>query len=378
MPEQVLTAFRLGWTISEVFGYVRKGTLEYVRDPRAHNSYFAHTAPRLSYSSRDLSPAQALWIAALHLVKLSGALGLRDQRFRELDTFLHNLRDYLDNPAPDLRPTVRQVYDFLESWSDWAWSELNSRHEILGRAFTYGGSVADTYWYMRRPDRRDFALRQESWHTLLRKERLREEAERIEEIREYFPDFVAPALKHSLAKWGIAEQLMQLAESIEGSNRPELPEEVEKEVYRSLEKQAKIWHELLFGIRRPQSYLRSSDRWQWRALHLVFFFLVAGGVLILTVHGLKLTSSWLGSTFFPSLWNYVLALQPEGQRPSLQMKDFFSLVPLLLAAVGFLPLFGNWLFRSLRALYVWQGKLILCWFIKRRTVIPWNQSLKAQ
>ena len=175
---QVQQALSLGWTLAEILGRWRRG----ITPPRK-----AKASDRLSFSSHEVLPGDELGMAAQRALVLAQGLKLAvPQPGEDSEVTLASLPNlvyaYMADPKAHPLPGVQTVRPVLEAWSRSAWIALAARSQTLATAFSLGGSLADTFWYMRPPENRDFTLKQESWHTLLRPERLNKERDRLAEL----------------------------------------------------------------------------------------------------------------------------------------------------------------------------------------------------
>jgi hypothetical protein len=160
---------------------------------------------------------------------------------------------------------------------------LSTEDDVLGRAFTYGGSLADTYWHAE-------ALGADRFSRLLSAERLEYIAQRFESIAESLPPYTAQILRHTLYQWRSETQIEAL------------DSEGKKAVLKRLASQTKVWHDLLFGGRSAESYLTEGDRRRIGrealgitvALLLSSMFLVWLAVLVLSSAGRSVTASLAG------------------------------------------------------------------------------------
>jgi hypothetical protein len=175
------------------------------------------------------------------------------------------------------------LYKDLNQWGTEVWVALSTEDDVLGRAFTYGGSLADTYWHAE-------ALGADRFSRLLSGERLEYIAQRFESIAESLPPYTAQILRHTLYQWRSETQIE--AQDSEGK----------KAVLKRLASQTKVWHDLLFGGRSAESYLTEGDRRRivrealgiTIALLLSSMFLVWLAVLVLSSAGRSVTASLAG------------------------------------------------------------------------------------
>jgi hypothetical protein len=218
-PNRVLLAVRLGWLTVEVFGRLR----QYVESSRRREPKRPDASRRFDFSDRSLTVRQAISMALGQLRYAARGLGpglppLPLPSDHELE---RELETGLDPDA--LRET-------LNKWSIQVWIALSTEDDVIGRAFTYGGSLADTYWHAE-------ALGPDEFSSLLRRQRLEYIAQRFDGIADRLPPYTAGVLQHTLYQWRVEGQIEAL------------PPEGKKKVLRRLESQAKVWHDMLFGGR---------------------------------------------------------------------------------------------------------------------------------
>lgn len=130
-PDRVLLAVRLGWLTVEVFGRLR----HYMGSMRTSETHVGNASKRFDFSSGALSEYSTLLLAMAQLNRTATRLDL----------------GLPDIPLP-ARNEIGQVdlnslQGALDDWSTDVWVALSTEDDIIGRAFTYGGSLADTYWH---------------------------------------------------------------------------------------------------------------------------------------------------------------------------------------------------------------------------------------
>jgi hypothetical protein len=81
----------------------------------------------------------------------------------------------------------------LDDWSKQVWGLLNVDNGVMGRAFVYGGSLANTYWYTTMVWSEDKTVAD-----FLNPYRLSAIATRFEIIAEALPPYLANVLEYSL------------------------------------------------------------------------------------------------------------------------------------------------------------------------------------
>ena len=202
---QVQQALSLGWTLAEILGRWRRG----ITPPRK-----AKASDRLSFSSHEVLPGDELGMAAQRALVLAQGLKLAvPQPSEDSEVTLASLPDlvyaYMADPKAHPLPGVQTVRPVLEAWSRSAWIALAARSQTLATAFSLGGSLADTYWYMWPPGRaaRHKVRVKETWRDLLSRQRMGKLIGQLRTLEESLPPDVVPALVHSLDRWGIAAEM---------------------------------------------------------------------------------------------------------------------------------------------------------------------------
>jgi hypothetical protein len=398
-PSPALLAFRLGWTTSELLGWLRKGVRP-IQHP-AHDGDEDY-APRLSVSEgHPASKAEAFWLAAQRHGDLAAALGLwpeqMPEEFQQVRRLPGEIERWLKGAqVRDMTPAA--LRRLLNTWSLEVWSRLEARDDALGRAFVAGMSLADTYWYLRRPSRTaglDRRLAQEDWRRLLSIYRLDAERGRLQSLAGALPDGVLGVIRRHLRSWSIGTELyydegrlQRLAWPFRRSHplgflhrwrkvsrSSELRPVDERAIQDALERQAEIWHSLLFGQRKPESYLYARERqWiVWLARGLAFSLLLGliGGVVIVVA---SIAAVWLGGVAVPSLFRAVQ--DTMAQASTTGWNDLLKLISSLLAAVGAFvavirPLPG-WLWVLYKRIRHW----LIVYLVARRTCVPWDRELR--
>ncbi len=268
-PDRVLLAVRLGWLAVEVFGRLR----HYVQSIRKSEIHVGNASNRFDFSSGALSEYSTLLLA----------MGQLNRTAARLDHGLPGV------PIPT-RNEISQVdlntlQEALNDWSTEVWIALSTEDDIIGRGFTYGGSLADTYWHAAVLGPRGFG-------ELLHPHRLEYMAQRFDGIADHMPPYAARVLHYTLRRWrGAYEHLRTL--DLDGK----------KQVVKCLESQAGVWHYLLFGGRGAEGYLSAEDRRlvSWLAAGITIVSVVAVMILVwllvltLSSAGRAATASWLGS-----------------------------------------------------------------------------------
>ncbi len=401
--QRVQTAIRFGWTLAETLGQMRKGlSLRMPRQPGADAD-----VPRLSFSDRDLTVGETLWLSAQRLIDLAGALKTDEDDRRDgedvpelVKSLPDRIRQHTANPKRNPLPDIRDVYEAFEDWSAKWWIRLGVDSELLALAFTFGGGLADTYWHMRPP--RHFGQRKshDSWHELLVEHRMTEMVRRARRLQPYLPSDVELALRHSLREWGIAMDLEQTASGVRiaypilfrmrmfswarrwrtwlmrrrwkdkhGAERfATLTAEDEEKLVGNLRRQAKVWADLIHGARLPSDYLLPSD---WRMVSSTAFVVVALGTLALIAVG-----AFALVIVFRLLLALYVALSPQIVVPT-DFRDQLTLVSTLAAAGLFLVTQAA---RAARGSVAWYDR-VRRWLVKRkveqRTWVAWDGRPKG-
>jgi hypothetical protein len=343
-PNRVLAAVRLGWLTVEVFGRLR----QYARARRRPRTQPSDAGQRFDFSERSLNEREALLLAIGQLRRTAASLGpglpsVPLPNPNELDRLLDGQFD------------LDAVYQALNRWSTEVWIALSTEDDIVGRAFTYGGSLADTYWHAE-------VLGLEKFGRLLRAQRLKYIAQRFDSLAEYLPPYVAHVLHHTLYDWRIEGQLQSLDE--EGRLR----------VLRQLTAQAKVWRDLLFGGRRAESYLTTRDErlilWgsavATAVLLLGAMILVWLAVLALSSAGRSVTAAWSGvPRQLPEAQGTILEDALGWQNWSALLATVSSLVVLL---TGLVTRLSGWVISFHRFVQDW----LKVQAIYRRTYRSWQ------
>jgi hypothetical protein len=222
------------------------------------------------------------------------------------------------------------LQDQLDVWSKAIWGLLNTRNGAAAQAFFYGGSLANTYWYTtivwtNSRKRAEF----------LNKYRLDYLATQFELISGILPEYVGESIANSLRKWATAD----------------LQAEDQSSLKSRLEVQQKVWRDLLFEIRRPETFLRRKHYSRIRLYSFAAQLLLATGVFLL----IFLMGRAVGS-LIPS--------DPFKLFPSDETKDlssFFAAVSGFIVVVGgIISQLSNWIKTT--------GEWVTNW-LKRRIIL---------
>lgn len=259
-PGRVLLAVRLGWLTVEVFGRLR----HYAASSRKPESRLGDATRRFDFSNRALSAHSALRLAMDQLRLVAARL--------EPDLPVVPL----PSPGELVDLDLDTLQGALDDWSSEVWVALGAENDLIGRALTYGGSLADTYWHTA-------VLGPHGFAELLRPQRLEYIAHRFDGIADHLPPYTARVLQHTLYRWrGSFEYLKGL-----DSNG-------KRQVVKRLESQAGVWHYLLFGGRSAESYLTARDRGfiTWLAAGGTALFVLAAMILVWLVVLALLSAGW--------------------------------------------------------------------------------------
>jgi hypothetical protein len=259
----VLLAVRLGWLTVESFGRLRR----YARSGYPLTGTPGDANRRFGFSDRSLTEQEELFFAVDQLHRTAARLKA------DLPPCPLPAQDKLAQLLAS-QPNLNACQGALDDWSRQVWTTLSTEDEKMGRGFTYGGSLSDTYWYAD-------VLGPDHFDELLRPQRLEYIAARFDSIAEYLPEDVAPVLHYTLYKFRNQGQLARL--DAEGK----------RHVLKRLEAQAKVWHDLLFGSRSADSYLLAPDR-RWLTLGALGITLVLVLAIVLGVWLFALTMASAG------------------------------------------------------------------------------------
>ena len=361
--EDLQRALRLGWATAETFGRLRVYQPEH-----AHKRNDPHELPRFSYSNSDLSGAQRLEVSYRQLVELAAALHLQPPELPALAHFA--LRAPADAVPVLSDEQKKQVHSGLEAWSRNAWVTLNVRSAALGRAMTYGGSLADTYWYMAQPDDPAFHSGRQSVEALLRSHRLQRMQERMGELDEIFSEELCDAIGHSLEAWkwdaqkeawATAGKWSQIGITLPGrvARRPQ------QQLHFNLFRQVRTWHDLLFASRQPLDYVNPGFR---RRANLL-----AGAITIISV---LLIAIAFGFLVF-SIFSLALAAVDQLNIGSQVQNEFIEAISVLISLLSTLAIVtASLLSRASAAVQqfdTWLENRLVRRAIHKATTVPWNE-----
>lgn len=354
----VQRALRLGWAIAETFGRLRVFQAEF-----ANRRNDTSEMPRFSFSNSDLSGAQQLEVSYRRLVELAVALGLHAPDVPELAELLSS-----DQPPVLGVAEKKRIHERLEAWSRACWIQLNVRSAELGRAMTYGGSMADTYWYMAEPSSPAFLTGRQSIDALLRPHRLSRMQERLGELNEAFTPELCDAIGHSLGAWVLDEAKLawatatnweQLGVAVEGTPRRTPPQQLHFNLFR----QVRTWRDLVFEARQPLDYVSPGFR---RRANLL-----AGTITIVGVVAVAFAVGLIVFTLFNVGLNFVRPRFNIGQGEQFVevISVFVSLVSTVAVVVAGLLARAS---RAVEQFDAWLEAAIIRRRVREQTTVPWN------
>lgn len=339
---QVLLAVRLGWLTVETFGRLRR----YARSGYPLTGTPGDANRRFGFSDRSLTEQEELFFAVDQLHRTAARLKA------DLPPCPLPAQDKLAQLLAS-HPELNACQGALDDWSRQVWTTLSTEDEKVGRGFTYGGSLADTYWYAD-------VLGWDHFDELLRPQRLEYLAARFDSIAEYLPPDAAPVLHYTLYRFRDQGQLARL--DAEGK----------RHAFNRLESQAKVWHDLLFGSRSADSYLLSPDR-RWLTLGALAITLVLVLAAMLGVWLFALTMSSAGRTLTAQMTGLPQEIGPvqsafigdllDWQKWSTLLATLSSMVVLLAGLIGNV---SGWILTLYRRFKAW----LKLQFIYYRTYRP--------
>ncbi len=358
-PIDVQRALRLGWTIAEFFGRLRAYQPEF-----ANRRNDPGEMPRFSYSNSDLSGAQQLEVSYRRMIELAAVL---DLELPGVDQLVAPL--LIEPPAPLDDGAKKAIHASLESWSRGAWVQLNVRSAALGRAMTYGGSLADTYWYMAAPGTEAFLSGRQSVEALLRRQRLTRMQERMDEIDEAFTSETCDAIRYGLktwiydsgkAAWACATEWRGLGIAVDAQPRRTPAQQLHFNLFR----QIRAWRDLLFEARQPLDYV--SPGFRRRA------GFVAGAITVLLV---LLLALGVGVLIFV-LFGFALGAVQNSVIAARINDEFIEALSVLISLASTIAVVTVGLLSRMSAAVhsfdAWLESAIVRWRIRRQTTIPWN------
>jgi hypothetical protein len=336
----VLLAVRLGWLTVESFGRLRR----YARSGYKLDDTPGDANQRFGFSDRTLSEYDELSFAVDQLHRTAARLK------PELPPCPLPIQDKLAQLLAS-RPDLNAFQGALDDWSREVWTTLSTEDEMTGRGFTYGGSLADTYWHadVLGPDR--FA-------DLLRPQRLEYIAARFDSIGGHLPQYTARVLHYTLYKFRDRGQPARLDSA------------GKKRALKLLGTQAKVWHDLLFGSRNADSYLQAADR-RWITLGAIGVTLVFVLGAMLGVWFIALTMSSVGRTLTAEMVGLPREINEAQQTAFLGDLVDWQKWSTLLATLSSMVVLVSGLVSSLSGWVIWMYRRFREWlklrFIYQRT-----------
>jgi hypothetical protein len=340
--DQILLSLRLGWLSVETFGRLRR----WARSGRAPAAIKGDARQRFDFSDREPSPTDQV-LTALQQLEMIAAIVVPDMK--------PPIPDNPDVLFEHARQDIDAVWMEFEIWSHKVWNALQVSNPLAGQAFTYGGSLVDTCWHAD-------GAGLDKLGEMLRAQRLEAIAERFESTKEYLPNHAGDVIHATLERWRIADKLENM------------DEKGKKSVLAHLETQTEVWHDLIFGLQRAESYLREGDRrwitWGARIATAVLVVLVSVAVwlavLLLSRAGWELLSSATGITAEITDANSPLKAELlKWQNLSALLASISSVVVIL---TGFIKSLSGWMIAFHKRAKAW-----LTWmYIRRRTYRDWR------
>ncbi len=373
------TAFLLGWSVSQTLGLVRKG----IRVPRSPGT--KDQAPRLVVSDGQAEKASDAFVLSAHrIVQLYQSLEFESGEnisplTKEMILLPEKIIAWLASKSAQFY-TQRELRDLLNAWSLQVWGRFSSVSGESARAFTAGMSLADTYWYLRKPSQRPKGLKlslvpDEAWNRLLLKNRLDAQRSRLQSLKDNLPSYVVPVIRDQLQKWSIGGELVYQDDRLTRGKgkRIELKFHDEARLQDALETQMEKWEAMLFGTREATTYLR---QWDWRFIHagrLAGLFVAVW----LTALVLLALTAFIGYVFATRLVPVVLPLLTQ---QGTKLSDWLSIANVLwsvLIAVP-IPIVLRAAYQFTRGAQQWLDDTLKIFFIERRTYVPWNRYLEKR
>lgn len=237
--QKTLNSLRLGWLTVEVYGRIRR--------LRSYKDITRDDKRRFDFSNRELPRVEELFLAIEFLKQTHTQIGYD---LPEIPASLVTRGDDLKSWKKKL--DLGELHRDFEIWSKAVWAILSVEDGELGQAFTFGGSLADTYWH----SDLDASLH------LVRPGRLFGISKRAAWLAESLPSYLGDILKYSLRYWAKTNQ--------NASEKVSLPYN-----------QKKVWSDLIYGFRSPESYLPRKDQRKILWLNWLISFVVVSILLVL-------------------------------------------------------------------------------------------------
>jgi hypothetical protein len=259
LDRKVQNAFSLGWIISEVYSQLRrsKPTSRWVLDSPSQKNR------RFDFSTRRPVKIEEIFLSIDIFHNTANQLGIDCS---EITKLLPNRNEGFSTWKS--RTSMSNLHKEFEIWSKAAWSRLTAEKEIYGQVFSYGASIADTYWF------NDIKPTEVSTS-----DRLFVESRRMAWLSAYLPVFQIDILQHSLRAWARFNKKYDDPSLLTRWWRTLRKIKVEQDLEKVNEDQHEIWRNLVLGFRSPESFLRIGDRrkitWlQWTFTILIVFLLL--------------------------------------------------------------------------------------------------------
>jgi hypothetical protein len=333
-------AVRLGWLTVETIGRLRR----YARSGFKLEDPPGNANQRFGFSDRSLSEHDEFFFAVEQLHHTTARLKAELPPC-PLPAQENKLAQLLVS-KPDLDACQGQ----LDDWSREVWISLSTEDEMIGRGFTYGGSLADTHWH-------SDVLGSDGFGELLRPQRLEYLAARFDSIAAHLPQDTARVLHDTLYKFRDNGQIAQLDAA------------GKRQALKRLESQAKIWHDLLFGSRSADSYLLAPDR-RWISLGAAGMTLAFVLAAMVGVWLIALTMSSVGRTLTAEMAGLPQEIN-EAQFAFLGNLLDWQKWSTLLATLSSMVVLVSGLVSNLSGWIIWLYRRIKEWlrlqFIYRRT-----------
>ena len=331
-------AFSLGWTVSELFGRLRRYQPVTRRRPSR-----PRTLRRFPFANQEPTAGQRLGVAVERLIELCNVLDL-------MPPVLPGLTG---ESIADVE--LQQLHRALDAWSDDARIRLSGRSEVLGRAMTYGGSFADTYWAMADPSDPAFHRGRASAKELLRQHRLAQVQERMELLAQSHGPEVRDAVVASLRAWAWDDDK---ARWVTDHQRAAW-------LYSNLGLQAEIWQALVLGARKPAEFVNQRQRQRafWVARLIITLFVLALAV------GLGVLVYQLALALFTLVWNPGMRTQVESkvvETISTVVSILSTLATVIIAFFTRIFRMMVWLSDRLEQAFIWRAT-------RKATTVEWNR-----
>lgn len=367
-PNVVVSAFRLGWLIAELYGLASRRRP--AREGKPHDQVLRLT---VSTGYARLSNADLLQADMQLLPHVASPLGLWDTQSQDEPLLAEILRVCTTQEAP----SEREIFEAFEAWSIDAQARLLHLGEKPALALCFGASLADTYWFMQEPQApgaSDKRHKKRTWKALLYPKRLRQTRERLTLIEDDLGRLPCAMLVHSLKQWE-ADAKERLFPSGKGEREDvHLSFNEEMKLIAALRSQVRSWRPIILGVRHPASFLWDSDRLAIRIIHVVLFIFLVATTAALASGALVAAISLVNRHVLPLISPTSLE-RPGGLDASVALvKEIISLVALVVPAVATLWSAFLWLRGRLSNLNEWIRDKLVEFFARRRIVTMPNHA----